>query len=62
MIQGSDRYSNNLKLRLDSRLSVALKYIRHPTIPQLHKENVFENDAGIQTLRTVSHEKRSLLP
>lgn len=43
MIQDSDRYSNNLKLRLDPRLSMAFKHIRHLTIPQLHKEDVFEN-------------------
>lgn len=61
MIQASNRYSNNLKLRLDPRLSMAFKYIRHPTIPQLRKENVFENDTGIQTSRTVSHGKRSPL-
>lgn len=59
MIQGPDRYSNNLKLRLDPRLSMAFKHIRHPAIPQLHKEDVFENEADIQ--RTVCHEKRSPL-
>lgn len=61
MMQASDRYSNNLKLRLDPRLTMAFKHMRHQTIPQLHKENVFENDADIQTSRTVSHEKRSPL-
>lgn len=50
MIQDSDRYSNNLKLRLDPRLSMAFKNIRHPTIPQLHKEDVFENEADIQRM------------
>lgn len=61
MIQAPDRYSDNLKLRLAPRLSMALKHIRHPTIPQLRKEILFENDTGIQIPRTVNQEKRSPL-
>lgn len=44
MIQASDRYSNNLKLRLDPRITMAFEHMRHQITPQLHKENVFEND------------------
>lgn len=58
MIQASDSYSNNLKLRLDPRLSIAFKYIRHATIPQLHKENVFENDMVFKHQELLSHGKR----
>lgn len=48
MIQASDRYSNNLKLRLDPRITMAFENMRHQTTPQLHKENVFENDTDIK--------------
>lgn len=31
MIQASDRYSNNLKLRLDPRITMAFEHMRHQT-------------------------------
>lgn len=53
IIQTSGMCSNNLKLRLEPRLSVSFNYIRHPTIPHLHKEIFFENYTNGQKSRTV---------
>lgn len=61
IFQASNMRSNNLKLRLQPRLSVALKHIRHPTIPHLHKENVFENDTNDPTLTVLPCKEKSFM-
>lgn len=48
IIQASNTCSNNFKLRLEPRQSMAFKHIRHPTIPHLHKKNVSENVTNIK--------------
>lgn len=57
IIQASNVCSNNFKLRLEPRQSVAFKHIRHPTTPNLHNKNTSENVTNTKK-RAVCYVKR----